>query len=51
MMLTPKVGAFREKSTGLGLSITKRLVGLHKGKLSMESVEGKGTTMRMTFRI
>lgn len=34
----------KEGSTGLGLSIVKRVVDLHKGKIDVKSVVGKGTT-------
>lgn len=33
------------KGTGLGLAITKRLVTLHRGKIRLESTEGKGTSV------
>lgn len=37
--------------SGIGLLITKRLVRLHKGKISFESEEGKGTVFSLTFPI
>lgn len=33
-----------EKSTGLGMSIIKTIVGLHQGRVWFESVEGEGST-------
>jgi len=41
--------ARRHEGTGLGLPLTKRLVELHQGVLSIESAPGKGTTVRVTF--
>ena len=35
--------------TGLGLSLTKELVKLHKGEIEVESVAGKGTIFRISF--
>ena len=35
--------------TGLGLSIVKHGAAFHNAKVSLESVEGQGTTVRLTF--
>ncbi len=35
--------------TGLGLSVAKNFIELHGGKISLESEEGKGTTVTVTF--
>jgi len=44
-----KEGTKGEKSTGLGLSITKRLVELHDGSIQITSVENEGTEIRVSF--
>jgi len=38
-----------EKSTGLGLTITRKIIDAHKGKIIAESKEGAGTTFTIFF--
>lgn len=39
------------KGNGLGLTLTKRIVDLHGGKIAVSSQEGKGTTFTVTLPI
>ena len=47
--ISRRVGTSGEKSTGLGLSITKRLVELHGGSIQLISKEFEGTIVQLTF--
>ena len=35
----------KEKGSGLGLSLTQRIMGQHAGTIAFDSVVGKGTTV------
>lgn len=39
------------KGTGLGLPITKKLIELHKGKITLESEKNVGTTVEVTLKL
>lgn len=39
----------RGDGTGLGMAITAKLIKKHKGKISVESNLGEGTTFKLTF--
>lgn len=40
----------KETGSGIGLLLTRRLIKLHKGKISFSSSEGEGTIFQITFR-
>ena len=44
-------GTSGEKSTGLGLYITKRLVEFHNGEISIFSNESNGATVKLVFPV
>jgi len=41
----------RKEGTGLGLAICRKIIEEHNGSIEIESTEGKGTTVRLIFRI
>jgi len=44
-----RAGIRGEQSTGLGLSIVKQIVERHKGKIEVDSVEGMGSTFKISL--
>ncbi|MBI2341355.1 MAG: HAMP domain-containing histidine kinase [Deltaproteobacteria bacterium] len=46
---TEKAALTNKNSTGLGLTIAKQIMEIHKGRIWMESEEGKGTKVFMEF--
>jgi signal transduction histidine kinase len=41
----------RTKGYGIGLSLSQRIIALHKGTIEIDSKEGTGTMVRVTFPI
>ncbi|MEI9917897.1 MAG: ATP-binding protein [Bacteroidota bacterium] len=41
----------RTKGYGIGLSLAQRIIALHKGTIEVDSKEGRGTIVRVTFPI
>jgi signal transduction histidine kinase len=49
MEVKSKPGTSNERGTGIGLYITKQFVLLNKGMIEVESAQGKGSTIKITF--
>ncbi len=45
-----RTGLKGEKSTGLGMSIVKKIIDDHNGKITVDSIEGKGTIFTIDFK-
>ncbi len=45
-----RVGTANEQSTGLGLILCKELIAIHRGKIRIKSLVGKGTTVLALFK-
>ncbi|MFA5144328.1 MAG: ATP-binding protein [Candidatus Omnitrophota bacterium] len=41
----------RTEGTGLGLSVTKNIMDIHRGLINVDSVQGKGTKFTVIFRL
>ena len=39
----------RKNGSGIGLTLSKNIMKLHKGNITVQSQEGKGTTFQLTF--
>jgi len=48
-VFTPFFSTKKKWGTGLGLALTSRIIGLHDGKIVVESEEGEGTVFRITL--
>ena len=46
---TQRVGTENEPSSGLGLILCKEFIDRHKGNISAESEEGKGSSFKFTL--
>jgi signal transduction histidine kinase len=48
-VVTAEYGTERERGSGLGIVISKELIEKQKGKISVESEEGKGSSFTLSF--
>jgi signal transduction histidine kinase len=39
----------KEEGSGIGLSLSRQIIRMHKGQIEMQSAEGEGTLVKITL--